>query len=343
MGKKVIKNFRNHDGLFTKFALVALILSALNGYAQRDYFFRDSTFYPVNATTTYIAGKRVLYKQNTNSIIPVKDFTINEDTTYYIRDVDFVNEQKGYVLVGRMYIGGETYLYKTINAGITWAIDSSYFNASERKSINQMQLLNDNSFVLFDGYYTSSLIRSFDSGQTWTMWFESLIAHYFQLHKCDNGSWYLIGLPGDGFPSYSFPIPDSLYSKNNIPSFWSGCHNGAPDCIRVWRDGDRDRATDFIAKQIDTLTALCGIKTSVVSTNQIQRAIQLFPNPASNFITITNAIGDYYYIYDMLGNICVQGFAQKGSTIIDLSFLQTGCYTIVVGNQKSKLVKLPSL
>ncbi|MCU0441693.1 MAG: T9SS type A sorting domain-containing protein [Bacteroidia bacterium] len=326
-----------------RWGLLILLLTfcfCKNTSAQRDYFFRDSTFYPISANATYIAGKRVLYKQNTSSIIPIKDFTIIGDTTYYIRDVDFVNEQKGYVLVGRMYIGGQTYLYKTLDAGTTWTIDSSYFNASERKSINQMQLLNDSLFVLFDGYYTSSLIRSFDGGETWTMWFESLIAHYFQLHKCDDGRWYLIGLPGDGFSSYSFPIPDSLYSKNNLPSFWSGCHNGAPSCIRVYRDGDRDRATDFIAKQIDTLTKVCGIKTAIDETIQ-QRAITVFPNPASSFCVIKNAKSKKYELYNTLGVLVQSSIAESNEEEIALSEFGNGVYYIVIESSIYKLVIQP--
>jgi hypothetical protein len=314
-----------------------LTFLASTGYAQRDYFYRDSTIYQISPTIQYIAGKRTLYKNEANTITLIKDFTVTNDTTFYIRDVDFVNDRKGYVLVGSMYIGNLTQLYKTENGGLNWELDTSFYAASERKSINQMQVLDSNTFVLFDGYYTSSLIRSFDGGKTWTKWFESLIAHYFQLHKCSNGTFYLIGLPGDGFSSYSFPIPDSLWNKNNI-NFMSGCHNGAPGCIHVYRDGDRDRATDFIAKQIDTLTEVCGNTTGLFEFIREQK-ISIYPNPTTNYIVLSALPNVTYSLYHINGNLLLREKTTSYKSIIRLEGLPPGCYYLHAGNCFQKIIK----
>lgn len=313
-----------------------ILLLTIPCMAQRDYFFRDSTVYPVNTSVKYIAGKYVLYKQTNSTILPIRDFSVTGDTTFYIRDVDFINEQKGYVLVGRMYIGGETYLYKTLNGGTTWQLDTSYYQASKHKSINQVQLLDDHTFVLFDGYYESALIRSFDGGQTWKMWFESLIAHYFQLHRCSNTTWYLIGTPGDGFTSYSFPIPDTLWEKEDI-YFMSGCHNGAPDCIRVWRDGDRDRATDFIAKQRDTLSKVCGNITGIEQVDE-QRVVY-YPNPFTDYLYLFGAQDAAYELYNLFGKCCLQGVINTKEFVLPTSSLPKGTYILRINHRYYKVVK----
>lgn len=339
MDKKVNKHLQEYDRLYNKLAFLVLLLYTFNGYAQRDYYFRDSTIYPINNSLSLIAGKRTLYKNLNGVVSQLKDFSIPNDTTFYIRDVDFVTANKGYVLVGSIYIGNHTQLYKTLDGGVSWELDTSFFPESERKSINQMQILDPNTFVLFDGYYTSSLIRSFDGGQTWTKWFESLIAHYFQMHRCSSGKWYLIGVPGDGFSSYSFPIPDSLWNKDST-YFMSGCHNSAPGCIRVFRDGDRDRATDFIAKQIDTLTKVCGKATSLTSVFT-STPIMGYPNPVTDIFTIENAENTFFQLYDLRGQRLLSGSIDSNKYQLSLSNLPDGIYLVLVGQQRFRIAKIP--
>jgi hypothetical protein len=191
--------------------------------------------------------------------------------------------------------------------------------------------------VLFDGYYESSLIRSFNGGQTWEMWLNSLVAHYFQLHRCNDTKWYLIGIPGDGFSSYSFPIPDSLWTKNGL-EFMSGCHNGAPGCIRVFRDGDRDRATDFIAKQIDTLTKICGNITAIqeaVKENQIL----YYPNPTKDILTISGILNEPFSLSNLTGEKIVSGIIDELEYDIYLQELPNGIYILRIGNKYQKILK----
>lgn len=318
-------------------AFLIIILFSKSVFAQRDYYFRDSTIYPINNNLSFIAGKRILYKNQNGIITQLKDFSLPNDSTFYIRDVDFINEQKGYVLFGSMYIGVPSFLYITNNGGLSFELDTSYYKASLHKSINQVQFLDDNTIVLFDGYYESSLIRSFNGGQTWEMWLNSLIAHYFQLHRCNNSKWYLIGVPGDGFSSYSFPIPDSLWTKNGL-EFMSGCHNGAPGCIRVFRDGDRDRATDFIAKQIDTLTKICGNMTAVqeaVKENQIL----YYPNPTKDVLTISGSMNESFSLTNLTGEKILSGFIDELEYNIHLQELPNGIYLLRIGNKQQKILK----
>jgi hypothetical protein len=305
--------------------------------AQRDYYYRDSSSYKVSENLTYIAGKRNLYANKNNELSMLKNFSVMGDSTIYIRDVDFINEKNGYVLVGSMYIGGSSDLYVTEDGGKNFKLDTSYYSASQHKSINQVQYLDSNTLVLFDGYYDSGLIKSLDGGRTWQPLFYSLIAHYFQLHKCQNGVWYLIGIPGDGFSSFSFPLPDSLWRKNKF-EFMSGCHNGAPYCIRVFRNGITDRATDFIAKQIDTISKICGIKTTLSEPSQANE-ILIYPNPvSSNTCWINNALHLNYQLHDTQGILHQKGTIPSTHHPLDLSQLPKGIYFITLGNHRQKIL-----
>lgn len=321
----------NSFGLF-----LVLLLIGNCALAQRDYYYRDSTSYKVSDELTFIAGKRNLYVFKDNKLSHLKDFKVQGDSTFYIRDVDFINENKGYVLVGRMYIGGETSLFKTEDGGENFSLDTSYYSASQHKSINQVQYLDSNTVVLFDGYYDSGLLKSLDGGKTWFPWFYSLIAHYFQMHKCQNGTWYVIGTPGDGFSSYSFPLADSMWSKRDLPSYWNGCHNSAPYCIRVLRDGSSDRETDFIAKQMDTLIKVCGVKTILPETNKLDE-VKIYPNPFFRKCWVENGKGKSYQLYDSKGSILQKGYIEENTMELDFSHIPAGLYFISLDQQYGKI------
>jgi hypothetical protein len=323
---------------FCKLGLcISFILLANGVIAQRDYYNRDSTSYKISEQKTFIAGKRNLYVIKNNELSHLKDFTVQGDSTFYIRDVDFIDENKGYVLVGRMYIGGSTNLYYTSDGGENFSLDTSYYSASQHKSINQVQYLDNNTVILFDGYYDSGLLKSLDGGRTWETWFYSLIAHYFQMHKCQNGTWYLIGTPGDGFSSYSFPLADSMWSIKDLPSYWSGCHNSAPYCIRVLRDGSSDRETDFIAKQIDTLTKVCGVKTSIAETIK-KTEVKIYPNPFFGKCWIENGKNKWYQLFDSKGGLLQKGYIEDNKMELDFSHFPAGLYFISIDQQYDKIL-----
>lgn len=280
----MLLKFYNYSISFFLLLMVNLI-SPNKSEAQRDYYYRDSTTYFINNQVSYVAGKRHLYKWNEKNLELIKDFTVLGDSSFYIRDVDFIDSNTGYVVVGSIYIGNDSKLYFTQNGGVDWDLDTSYYSASLHKSINQMQVLKDGTLVLFDGYYESSVLRSTDGGKSWKLWLNSLIAHYFQLFECENGVRYLMGLPGDGFSSYSFRVEDTLWSKTDLKNYFNGCFTFGNTCIRVLRDGARDRETDFIQKQQDTLAKVCLKKVELRKISP-KKQIELFPNPAIGEWTI---------------------------------------------------------
>lgn len=323
--------------------LILIVFYAYNLTAQRDYYYRDSTIYSTNGSLSYVAGKRHLYKWNQNSLELIKDFTVLGDSTFYIRDVDFIDSNTGFVVVGSIYIGGESKLYFTQNAGKNWSLDTSYYAASLHKSINQMQVLKDGTLVLFDGYYESAVLRSTDGGKSWKLWLNSLIAHYFQLFECDNGVWYLIGLPGDGFSSYSFKVDDTLWNKSDIKSYYNGCVAFGNACVRVLRDGERDRETDFIRKQQDTLAKRCMMKVELLKISH-KNQIHIFPNPATDewTVKINSSLelqGCNLQIQDFAGRQLFQtSITQSEIQLVKSEKLNTGSYIVGVRDKQGMLL-----
>jgi Secretion system C-terminal sorting domain len=121
----------------------------------------------------------------------------------------------------------------------------------------------------------------------------------------------------------------------------SGCHNGAPGCIRVFRTGDRDRKTDFIAKQIDTLTKICGAITSLEKAEFVKKDILLHPNPFTGIFYVENANAETYRVFDIQGKLLASGTIQSNSQALPLSELPEGVYLLVVGLRYFKIVKGP--
>jgi len=189
---------------------VLSILSCHNTAAQREFNVCDSTFYTFNSDTTIVAGKRQLYILSNSNLFPLFDFTTTNPDEY-IRDFDILKPNLWYTVVGSRYIGSPTQLYKSINQGQSWDLDTNHFNASNvaflspaflspafLRSINNVQHLGGDTIVMFMHYYESGIIYSTDAGTTWTKWFDNLITHYQGMLECDN-KYYIFGYEGDAF------------------------------------------------------------------------------------------------------------------------------------------------
>lgn len=318
---------------------LALMWVSLNCYAQRNIRSgNDSTQYTISTNKTIIAGRHKLYLLSNNTTSLLYDFTVPSDTDLFVRDVDFVDDQKGYVIIGSRYIGNETWLYKTTDGGNTFVLDTSYFSEAKQKSLNQMQVISSNHFLLFDGYYQSAVLRSTDGGNTWDRWIEDLIAHYFQVHVCANGKWFLNGLEGDGFPSYSMPIPDSLFGLTRQVPFHNCFTQGGGDCVVLAYNLPYVKG-DVLRYFTDTLQQLCGNSTAVQDTKLQLAPINVWPNPGNDKITIECPVPTSIVVYNTLGVIVHQSTIQARNHQVECQSWPDGLYNIRVQNQTFKWIK----
>ena len=318
--------------------LILMVTSTMQAWSQRNFYFFDSTSYSISSDFKLIASKYTLYALEGNQLKLLKDFK-SADTNYYIRDVDFLDRNNIWVLIGRNTIGFPTQLFKSADGGENWAIDSSFYNVSEHRSLNQMQVLNKDTLILFDGYYQSDVLRSFDQGKTWHNWISSLIAHYFQLHFCQQkNSYHMIGLPGDAFSSVSFEIPDSVWRNSSNKNWYSGCHNKQPWCHRV-NYGQNIWQVDFIKEHKMYIDSICkNVSTSLLKLGLGSNRILAYPNPAKDEVLLVGMAGETVDIYAIDGTF--KGTRKvEDSGSLNLAFLPPGMYLIQYQQYWFKLMK----
>ncbi len=177
------------------FVVISLIFLPFTIYSQREFKVNDSTFHYLNVDTTLVVGRTRLYSSSPISgLNQIHDFTTT-DTNIYIRDFDIVSDSIWYSLIGSRYVGDSTHLYKTINKGQSWFIDTSYYASTRaaqqvgglslHNSLNQIQQLSGDTLLLFAGYYQSGVFYSLDKGITWNIWFTNLQSHYHGLIECN--------------------------------------------------------------------------------------------------------------------------------------------------------------
>ena len=77
--------------------------------------------------------------------------------------------------------------------------------------------------------------------------------------------------------------------------------------------------------------------TTSVPEPLVSEGFRMFPNPATNMITIVGGHGDYR-IFNVLGQVLITGFISGDIQQINVSRLPAGMYFVNVGNNTKKLV-----
>ncbi len=96
---------------------------------------------------------------------------------------------------------------------------------------------------------------------------------------------------------------------------------------------------------VDTSTLLVteDLSTGPTELGPNERAFSVYPNPATDLITIrthSNLLGSTYMITDQAGRQVQSGKLLRENTPIDLSALATGAYLIRIGEQESRTFKV---
>ncbi len=213
-------------------------------------------------------------------------------------------------------------LFKTTDAGTTWTIDTSFVEAAtEPPSLNQMTIVGDTAF-LFNGYYISEVLRSYDRGLTWEFWFQSLIAHYYGIIPCEHTA-FIYGMVGDAFQPTMWQIPDSLWDLQ-IANYWSGCHNsGAPGCYYA----PSIQYPDVVHHFDSLVNALCANALSVNEPWSLADLV-LAPNPTQGRMVLSGLpTGAILSLFDARGRPMV---LARSDHPIELGDLSPGLYFLHV-------------
>ncbi|MBX2973189.1 MAG: hypothetical protein KF797_08805 [Flavobacteriales bacterium] len=292
--------------------------------AQRQWGVNDSTTYAIGGDTVLIASRKALHRALPGDTVLLRDFSVAEDEDLYIRDVDHWSASDWYVLVGSRYIGSQTTLWRTTDAGVTWSIDESFLPATEIVSVNQMAITPDGTAYLFNGYYQSEILRSSDRGVTWSRWLHSLIAHYYGIIPCGNTA-FIYGMVGDGFRPALWQVPDTLWALTDI-QFWSGCHNsGAPGCHNP--PFPIQDYPDVVSYFEEFAAGLC-LALPVEEGRDDFAAISLVLDPEGAAFRLTGlAAGDHVAVFDASGRSVQVGRSGDRFTLPGLAM---GIYSVAV-------------
>lgn len=347
------------------FGIIILLAQKVEAQHLRQFDLCDSTAYVLNSDTTIIVSKYSLYSYAAADLQLIHQFDM-PFSDYYIRDFDIVDPNFWYTLIGGKTISDLTYLYKSLDQGKSWAIDTSYFTAIDSSitdtsidpfdpnyfnSINQIQKLGTDTLLLFLGYYSSGIVYSIDGGEQWTHWFANAPAHYFGLLECEQ-SYYLFQLEGDGFQGRMFPFDkqflfrnDSLVNFDHLPS-GSGHHPPFHltdlSYVNYYSNLSNCEVHSFLSEYIDST---CSPLTSVSSPLADQN-LHLYPNPNKGQFTIhfTSSIPSpiHLTIYNYAGQ---KLFHQSFDSTLNFSnfrsypTLNSGAYLLVFKNQQQVLSK----
>ncbi len=147
---------------------------------------------------------------------------------------------------------------------------------------------------------------------------------------CDNYNCYL-GLPTDTETMTIIGVGDTCFLKlsNSMMSHFSGTPTAK---ILVW---DKDMPANFdtvvfhltICPDSATCTYLSGINAPAQNN-----LLQLFPNPATNEITLTVAAAKnaFAHVYDLSGKEIIAVPVKTGNNNMNIEWLESGIYFIKI-------------
>jgi len=88
---------------------------------------------------------------------------------------------------------------------------------------------------------------------------------------------------------------------------------------------------------VQTAEFVVDIVTSIVNVNQ---SMEMYPNPAGDFVTIRLNEAFGWKLFDTTGRLVSVGFSATGNESIDVSKLESGLYTVTFDQPTLKAVKL---
>jgi len=340
-----------------KYLLTLIIcIFQIIAFAQREFGVCDSTFYNLNNDTTIIAGRHRLYLLANNSVAELQNFSTS-DPDEYIRDFDIINPNLWYTVVGFKFIGLPTKLYKSTNKGQTWSLDTNHYNASNAqnlpqqflKSINNLQHLNGDTLIMFMHYYESGIIYSTDLGQTWSKWFDNLIAHYQGMFFCNN-KYYLYGYQGDGFRAWMFGFDKNLLFSSDSTGLWNsfnnnGYHprcstsNDTTNCIYTSSNLSRCETYNFFKNKIENICSPLNLKS--IHKNDVN----IYPNPSNGILffdlnelltSSTNCVK--IQILNFSGQIIYSAGNILSNHTINTYNWNSGLYHVLIFDENQKLI-----
>lgn len=285
--------------------------------------------------------------------------TIQLDTNIFLKGVNFISDELGFIVGGNGFIG------KTTDGGISW----SYLSSGTTESLQKVFFTDSLNGIVVGGLLNSAILRTSDGGQTWGTVSHSSTEFLQSVYFPSQSIGYIVGWGGeimkttDGGVNWQHQtsVPSS---GGNLSVFFISDNEGyivggdmGKAVIQKTINGGQTwfgQSTDvqyglvdvhFPDSQVGYAVGENGtiFKTTngggVAVQEQLSDHIdlQLFPNPATNYIKIKNSNDvAILRIIDFAGNIVKQN--SDFDNFIDIAEMPTGQYLVEITFKSTKKV-----
>jgi hypothetical protein len=207
---------------------------------------------------------------------------------------------------------------------VALVVNAQSFSFTPGKVFTQNLGYNDYSF---DGIYINNLTSS-TLNLSWELLSMDTVPGCF-FNSCASGTCYF-GIPSTG------NFPALLPSSNGDSLGWYQVHSftgttSGSNTIKM-RVYNKDNTSES-----DTITFIMNV-SNTNGLNQYSNAhlINVYPNPSSDYINISGAVNQYYYlhIYNILGQKMLDTIYSSGSDPISIKNFEAGNYYIILEGQK---------
>ncbi|TVQ15380.1 MAG: choice-of-anchor D domain-containing protein [Bacteroidetes bacterium] len=153
------------------------------------------------------------------------------------------------------------------------------------------------------------------------------------------------GIQGSDGAAYAhFNITTTDWQKIEIPlnefTIMDWAEN-LPDMSRIQRVDLLMEKNNTTPEQAIIQVDLVGFSTGEVYVPQLEQAdsFKMFPNPASNNVTLISSEAAIVSVIDLNGQVLITQRIQQEQTILDTSMLKSGVYLVRLQSQKGSMVK----
>jgi photosystem II stability/assembly factor-like uncharacterized protein len=236
------------------------------------------------------------------------------NTSEFVTDIDFNNG------IGMAALNNE-YFLRSIDDGLTWdTIPSGLANTFNLTSV--MFATADSVYAGYEDLNSGGfgILRSYDAGLTWSQDINSalfLYPSFLSLGKANNGDVYCGAAKQTGWlQAIIFETTDGVnWSYDVVDQAINGIDSYGQDV--TFAVGD----SGYVV--VNTEVASLGL-----NDEDYFYPINVYPNPASDFITIENEFNKnvVYNLVGLNGKVVIADIVATNGTIIDISRLETGIY-----------------
>jgi len=183
----------------------------------------------------------------------------------------------------------------------------------------------------------------YNGDSTWTKSINDVLQYWVDFNDC-NSTPSVSNVP-DVNSSDGSTVDHIVYSEGNncVTTEHFKVFNGDHDWPGAWGNMDINASAEvwkFFSQY--SINGLIGCGTSTINEHVIERKeIHIFPNPASESITIIMDVSERleYYIYSSIGIQVQSGIIDYNNKTIDISDLNPSIYFLRLNTQTIKLIK----